>query len=692
MISIIVLLIQSWTFFGFESWAKETPTIDFTLHYTSPDPGGAPGISQQFLGVQPIQTNNLYNQFTSRLDSFKVALQNETTSSKNLLAAQITIIQGYSESVQRADSILQNATTNLVVLKAQTQRLSGSLSQKPIMPTGYVLESATGPFQDQVVELYYRMNYLAPGTPAQANVKQFSLITLEAADRAFSRGDTREAERLYESAKQLADSALLMRPGSNLGHDAVATHFLPDQEYQRRLGGVVIQSRLETLEGQRLRSHLNTVVLAETSVNIQCGNPQFLTGNAEGCFAFNSHVERVKAGLVLSDRLAANNQIETYNKLMATLQPYMDGLSGFAGGVLKGSLSLGVGLATAAFLPEAAILTAASAAIGYATYQAITAISEHSEGLKGLIREKWQEFTQADTARKGEILGELTVAVGGLLYGGPITQEINSALKPAVELAISRVAAREMILASSSGAALPGGFTKALNLLADEAPLATTTILKGTPASQLQDALPSLSDEAVSGLTRLREMAPGTAESFLKESADDALFLGKNFSRSTEEFRSQLLEYGKNEKLTVGKLAIISEFKDGASYFLPKKAYEEFVLSENFTTLGRADGLFVLPRAVADRLMIKAGKSTAEWNRFLGLKIGYNPAKPETLVRINLPFRWTYNPKVPSGFESGANTFFKFGGTTSGGLPEIIFIQPAKTDIIDHIIIEGLIQ
>lgn len=36
---------------------------------------------------------------------------------------------------------------------------------------------------------------------------------------------------------------------------------------------------------------------------------------------------------------------------------------------------------------------------------------------------------------------------------------------------------------------------------------------------------------------------------------------------------------------------------------------------------------------------------------------------------------------MPSGFESGANELFKWGGYTSGGLPEVVLDQVPKTGV-----------
>jgi hypothetical protein len=44
----------------------------------------------------------------------------------------------------------------------------------------------------------------------------------------------------------------------------------------------------------------------------------------------------------------------------------------------------------------------------------------------------------------------------------------------------------------------------------------------------------------------------------------------------------------------------------------------------------------------------------------------------EELVRIDVDNPLLFNARFPSGFEEGANSLFKWGGYTSGWMPEVV--------------------
>jgi hypothetical protein len=103
-------------------------------------------------------------------------------------------------------------------------------------------------------------------------------------------------------------------------------------------------------------------------------------------------------------------------------------------------------------------------------------------------------------------------------------------------------------------------------------------------------------------------------------------------------------------------------FREGGSLLLPESAFKRFV--EGRQLLGRADGQFVTTRPAMDRLIAQTGGDLAALRARLGTS--WN----ERLYRIDVHNPLLHNTRMPSGMEQGANEFFRWGGYTSGGMPE----------------------
>ena len=87
--------------------------------------------------------------------------------------------------------------------------------------------------------------------------------------------------------------------------------------------------------------------------------------------------------------------------------------------------------------------------------------------------------------------------------------------------------------------------------------------------------------------------------------------------------------------------------------------------------VGPPGGTFVMPKAVADNILLSANGDIRKLERLLGLDVGVLGDNP---VRIDIS-----NPvglKVSSGNELGANSQWIPGGKTKGGIPEAT-IEPA---------------
>ncbi|WP_024461597.1 hypothetical protein [Marinimicrobium sp. LS-A18] len=62
----------------------------------------------------------------------------------------------------------------------------------------------------------------------------------------------------------------------------------------------------------------------------------------------------------------------------------------------------------------------------------------------------------------------------------------------------------------------------------------------------------------------------------------------------------------------------------------------------------------------------------------------------EEIIRIDIHNPLLHNARLPSGLERGANEQFKWGGYTSGGLPEIVIDQVPQEVMIDSVKLKEL--
>jgi hypothetical protein len=94
--------------------------------------------------------------------------------------------------------------------------------------------------------------------------------------------------------------------------------------------------------------------------------------------------------------------------------------------------------------------------------------------------------------------------------------------------------------------------------------------------------------------------------------------------------------------------------------------------------LGRPDGLFVTTPAAADRIERTAAGDRAMVKKQLGIPPQY---WNEPIYRVDIdPVDQVYL-RMPSGLEQGANELFRWGGYTSGGIPEAV-INPVPATAV----------
>jgi hypothetical protein len=193
--------------------------------------------------------------------------------------------------------------------------------------------------------------------------------------------------------------------------------------------------------------------------------------------------------------------------------------------------------------------------------------------------------------------------------------------------------------------------------------------------------------EGISGLQRADEIAPGYLK-YLENGTVNlgnggALELGNNLANATPEFISGLMNYSQKNELALVEITAISRFKNGFSLLLPKQEYDKFTLNYAGEILGKPpqNQIFATTPAATDELL-----SIANGNRqIIRDVIGWDDLyfeKSDALVRYEIPFSFTYIPRLPNGSETGVNNLFELGGFTVGYMPEIVIKNVPRSDII----------
>jgi hypothetical protein len=109
--------------------------------------------------------------------------------------------------------------------------------------------------------------------------------------------------------------------------------------------------------------------------------------------------------------------------------------------------------------------------------------------------------------------------------------------------------------------------------------------------------------------------------------------------------------------------AHLAIFDDGAVRFTSKSAVEKY------GTAGNSEA-FVMPKSEFDKIVSEAGGNLRVIEQRLGLDSGYLSNKD--VIAVHIKRQDMPDIKVPSGNESGANSQWRPGGYTSGGVPEAV--------------------
>jgi len=212
--------------------------------------------------------------------------------------------------------------------------------------------------------------------------------------------------------------------------------------------------------------------------------------------------------------------------------------------------------------------------------------------------------------------------------------------------------------------------------------------------STAHEATRILTDYALKGfegLERAESIAPGykTLLSLTDEShfLNGAFELGNNLHNASPEFISGLMQYSQKNSISLKEMTAISRFEGGFSKFISEPVYTEFVLPENIIKFGKSPEhvTFATSRSAADRLIRESytkGDKSVIRNAMGWTKSDWLFEESEKLYRVDIPFSFEYEPRLPTGSEVGANKHFLGTGFTPGNAPEMIIRDVPKNDII----------
>jgi RHS repeat-associated protein len=126
-----------------------------------------------------------------------------------------------------------------------------------------------------------------------------------------------------------------------------------------------------------------------------------------------------------------------------------------------------------------------------------------------------------------------------------------------------------------------------------------------------------------------------------------------------------------------GVVSHLEKFREGGSFLVPKSVFERRIAGK--ALVGRPDGLFLTTRSAMDKLLARTGGKLDAIKQAIGIPAD---AWNEPLIRVDVGNPLQYNARFPSGLEQGANEYFRWGGYTAGGLPEIVTEQVPAVDTV----------
>lgn len=150
------------------------------------------------------------------------------------------------------------------------------------------------------------------------------------------------------------------------------------------------------------------------------------------------------------------------------------------------------------------------------------------------------------------------------------------------------------------------------------------------------------------------------------EAKRGAGFVGRIF-KANEKFA--LSQYASQNNMSRFESMFVGRSQDKFSVFITGDNLKKYV--KTIGTLGRNDNsMYVLLHGQAMHL-----QKIARGNRQVyAHALGFDSEKfnKNTLYRVDIAFSYHKHPRLPKGTELGANSFFQWGGFTSGGMREVV--------------------
>lgn len=127
----------------------------------------------------------------------------------------------------------------------------------------------------------------------------------------------------------------------------------------------------------------------------------------------------------------------------------------------------------------------------------------------------------------------------------------------------------------------------------------------------------------------------------------------------------------------------LSKFEKGVSFFCPKDIIDNCISLG--IPLGRADGVYVVPISKMEEIMNKTRGNVALIEKELAIPSGSWQVKQ--MCRVDITNVQNLKLRMPSGNETGANSFFTPGGFTANGQPEAV-INPIQREFYNFSILK----
>lgn len=113
----------------------------------------------------------------------------------------------------------------------------------------------------------------------------------------------------------------------------------------------------------------------------------------------------------------------------------------------------------------------------------------------------------------------------------------------------------------------------------------------------------------------------------------------------------------------------LDKFKGGAVTFIRSDQFERFTVDMN-KMHGRTDGLFVMPLDFAMDVINSSGGNLGKVEEKMGIDKGWWNDGKNKMLAIVVKNPSDHNLRVATGTEGGANSYWRPGCVTSGGVPE----------------------